>query len=38
MNEMDLKFSKIITFSKQYKISEIRKGYLMALTSTFDKP
>ena len=36
MNEMDQKFSKIIIFSKQYTILEIRKCYSMALVFTFD--
>ena len=35
---MDNKFGKIVTFSKQYKILEIRKCYLMALVFTFDIP
>ena len=35
VNEMDLKFSKIIIFSNQDKISEIRKCFSMALASTF---
>ena len=38
MNEMDLKFCKIIIFSKQYKILEIRKCYSMVLEFTFDIP
>ena len=39
MNEMDHKFGKIVIFSKQYKILEIRKYYSMALvfTSTYLK-
>ena len=36
MNEMDLKFSKIVIFSNQYKILEIRKCFSMALMFTFD--
>ena len=36
MNESDHKFGKILIFSKQYKILEIRKCYLMALVFTFD--
>ena len=36
MNEMNLKFSKIITFSNQYKILEIQKCFSIVLTSTFD--
>ena len=35
MNEMDLKFSKIVIFSDQYKISEIRKCYSMVQISHF---
>ena len=31
MNEMDLKFSKIVIFSNQYIILEMRKCYSMAL-------
>ena len=38
MNEMNHKFGKILIFSKQYKILEIRKCYSMALVSTFDIP
>ena len=38
MNEMDLKFSKIVIFPNQYKILEIRKCYSTALMSTFDIP
>ena len=38
MNEMDHKFSKIVIFSKQYKILEIRKCYSMALVFTSDIP
>ena len=38
MNEMDHKFGKIVIFSKQYKILEIRKCYSMALVFTFDIP
>ena len=38
MNEMDHKFGKIVIFSKQYEILEIRKCYLMALVFTFDIP
>ena len=38
MNEMDLKLSKIVVFSIQYKILEIRKCYSMALISTFFIP
>ena len=34
MNEMNLKFSKIVIFSNQYKNLEIRKCYSMALIST----
>ena len=36
INEMDHKFGKIVIFSKQYKILEIRKCYSMALVFTFD--
>ena len=36
MNEMDHKYGKIVIFSKQYKILEIRKCYSMALVFTFD--
>ena len=36
--EMDHKFGKIVIFSKQYKILEIRKCYLMALVFTLDIP
>ena len=36
MNEMDDKFDKIVIFSKQYKILEIQKCYLMALVFIFD--
>ena len=36
MNEMDHKFGKIVIFSKQYKILEIRKCFSMALMFTFD--
>ena len=36
INEMDHKFSKIVIFSKQYKILEIRKYYSMAMVFTFD--
>ena len=37
MNEMDLKFRKIIIiFSNQYKILEIRKWYWIALMFTFN--
>ena len=36
MNEMEHKFGKIVIFSKQYKILEIRKCYSMALVFTFD--
>ena len=35
MNKMDLTFSKIIIFSIQYKILEIRECYSMALMATF---
>ena len=38
MNEMDHKFGKIVIFSKQYKILEIRKCYSMAMVFTFDIP
>ena len=38
MNEVDLKFGKIVIFSKQYKILEIRKCYSMALVFTFNIP
>ena len=38
MNEMDHKFGKIVIFSKQYKILEIRQCYLMAFVYTFDIP
>ena len=38
MNEMDLMFSKIVIFCKQYKVLEIRKCYSMALVFTFDMP
>ena len=38
INEMDNKFGKIVIFSKQYKILEIRKCYSMALVFTFDTP
>ena len=38
MNEMDLKFGKMVIFSKQYTILEIRKRYSMALVFTFDIP
>ena len=38
MKEMDHKFSKIVIFSKHYKILEIRKCYSMALVFTFDIP
>ena len=36
MNEMDLKFSKILNFSDEYKILEIRKCFSMALMFTFE--
>ena len=36
MNEMDHKISKIVIFSKQYKILEIRKCYAMTSVFTFD--
>ena len=36
MNEMDHKFEKMVIFSKQYKILEIRKCYSMALVFNFD--
>ena len=36
MNEIDHKFGKIVIFSKQYKILEIRKCYSMALVLTFN--
>ena len=36
MNEMNLKFSKIVIFSYKNKILEIRKCYSMALMFTFD--
>ena len=36
MNEMDLKFGKIVIFSKQYKILEIGKCYSMAFVFTFN--
>ena len=35
---MDHKFSKIVFFSKQYTILEIRKCYSMAMVLTFDIP
>ena len=38
MNEMDHKFGKIVIFSKQYKILETRKCYLMASVFTFYIP
>ena len=38
MNEMDHKFGKMVMFSKQYKILEIRKCYSMTLVFTFDIP
>ena len=38
INEMDHKFDKIVIFSKQYKILEIRKCYSMALVFAFDIP
>ena len=38
MNEMDHKFGKIVIFSKQYTILEIRKCYSMALVFTLDIP
>ena len=38
MNDMDHKFGKIVIFSKQYIILEIRQSYSMALVFTFDKP
>ena len=38
MNERDLKFSKIVIFSNQYKNLEIQKCYLIALVSAFDTP
>ena len=38
LNEMDLKFGKIVIFSSKYNIVEIRKGYSMALVFTFDIP
>ena len=38
MNKMDHKFGKIVIFSKQYKILEIRKCYSMVLVFTFDIP
>ena len=38
MNEMDHKFRKIVVFSKQYKILEIRRCYSMALVFTLDIP
>ena len=38
MNQMDHKFDKIVIFSKQYKILEIRKCYSMALVFTFHIP
>ena len=36
MNEMDHEFGKIIIFSKQLKILEIRKCYSMAMMFTCD--
>ena len=36
MNEMDIKFCKIVIFSNHYKILEIRKCYWMALVVTFN--
>ena len=38
MNEMDVKFSKIVIFSNQFKLLEIRKCYSMALKFTYDIP
>ena len=38
MNEIDHKFGKIVIFSKQYKILEIRKRSSMALVFAFDIP
>ena len=38
MNEMDPELGKIVIFSKQNKILEIRKCYLMALMFTSDIP
>ena len=38
VKEMYHKFGKIVIFSKQYKILEIRKCYPMALVFTFDIP
>ena len=38
INEMYHKFGKIVIFSKQYKILEIRKCYSMALVFTFHIP
>ena len=40
MNEMDLKFGKIVIFSKQYKLLEIQNCFSMAcwcLPSTYLK-
>ena len=36
INERDHKLGKIVIFSKQYKILEVRKCYSMALVFTFD--
>ena len=38
LNKMGHKFDKIVIFSKQYNILEIRKCYSMALVFTFDIP
>ena len=38
LNKMGHKLDKIVIFSKQYKILEIRKCYSMALVFTFDIP
>ena len=38
MNEMDHNFGKVVIFSKQYKILEIRKCHSMTLVFTFDIP
>ena len=38
MNEMDLKFSKVVIFPDRYKILEIRKMLFDGLMSTFYIP
>ena len=38
LNEMDHKFGKMVIFSQQYEILDIRKCNLMARVFTFDIP